>query len=609
MRKFVSMAFILAVLAMMIVPASAQYYGEEVEILPVNRAEFLPGAMFDMRVELRGMESLPEDFAVTINGEPVGEFFGADVTEEAWEWDGQPVASVILRDLTFTEAGEYTVEVTANGETTTALYNVREPQDFGGRNVILFIADGASVPVFTATRLLSRGMERGFYNDRLVFENFEELGLLSTSGTDSIMTDSANSAASYNTGHKSAVNATGLYADTSEDAYDDPRVETFAEMVKRTRGMSVGVVTTAYMQDATPAAAWGHSRERNSRSRSDFLQQAVGDENALGTPFYPVMPDALLGGGARFFLPQSVEGSARPDDVNALALFDEAGYTIVETATQLEEALAEEPERLLGVFASNNLDVWLDRNVYTDNLESDDQPGLVDMTLAALDVLDNNENGFYLTVEAASVDKALHPMDFERALADSIEFERAVAATVEYLEETGQLEDTLIIVTADHGHSFDVFGTVDTVAFNEADNDADRRNTIGIYQLAGFPTYADEDGDFYPDNWETEITLAWGKNDFPDFTEDYQVSPVYRAPAVRNEDGIFVDNPDDDPNGITMSGNLPVFASTSVHTLQDVPVYSQGPGSEMLGRSHENIEVFFAMAAAIGLDPRDMMDN
>ncbi len=609
----------LSLVAMLVIafaaPLGAQDDDMFVEILPINRAQFLPGAMFDMRVELQGMEALPEDFAVTIDGEPVADFFGAEVTEETYEFGadengegGTPVASVVARDLTFMEPGEYMVEVVADGETTTALYTVREPMDFGGRNVILFIADGGSVPANTAARLLSRGMERGFYNDRLSFETFEEIGLLSTSGTDSIMTDSANSASSYNTGHKSAVNATGVYADSSPDAYDDPRVETFAEMIKRTRGMSVGVVATSYAQDATPAAVWGHSRERNTRSRSDFPLQAIGFEDALGNPFTPVMLDVYLGGGSRYNLPNTVEGSIRPDEVDVFAEYENVGYTVVTNNTELQAAVEEGAAPILGTFAINDLNVWLDRNVYTDNLESDDQPGLVDMTIAALDVLSQNENGFYLQVEAASVDKQFHPMDFERGLADLIEFDRAVAATLEYLEANGTLDETLIVVTADHGHSFDVFGTVDVPAFNAAEDDLGKRDAIGVYSDAGFPAYEDADGDFFPDDWDVERTLAWGKVENPPFTEDYQVSVVPRNPSISNEEGIVVDNAEDDPNGLVLGGNLPTGTSSSVHTLQDVPVFSQGPGSEQLGSSLENIEVFFAMAGAIGLDPRESME-
>jgi alkaline phosphatase len=252
------------------------------------------------------------------------------------------------------------------------------------------------------------------------------------------------------------------------------------------------------------------------------------------------------------------------------------------------------------------MNVWLDRNVYTDNLdEYTDQPGLPEMTTAALDVLqaspNGSANGWFLAVEAGSVDKQMHPLDQERALADLIEYDNAVAAAIEWTQQNAP--DTLIVVTSDHGHGYDVYGTVDVQAFNAAQDDAERRNAIGIYDDAGFPTYTDADGDFFPDTWEVSRTLAGVVNNNPDHTENFQVSEVPRVPAVAGEDEVYTDNPDDDPNGITQPGNLPLDAATGVHTLQDVPVFAQGPGAAAFGGMLDNTEIFFGMASAIGLDP------
>jgi alkaline phosphatase len=288
-------------------------------------------------------------------------------------------------------------------------------------------------------------------------------------------------------------------------------------------------------------------------------------------------------------------------------MFDEyeaAGYTVVTTAAELETAMGEgTPERLLGMFHSGDMNVWLDRNVFTDNLgDFTDQPGLVDMTVTALDVLAQNENGFYLMVESGSVDKQLHPLDQERALSELIEFDNAIAAAIEWAAENAP--ETLIVVTADHGHGYEVFGTVDTEVFNAAEDDAGRRAGIRVYADAGFPGYEDADGDTYPDTWDVPIVFAGQVNNHPDYTEDFQVSPVPRVPAVADADGNYMDNPDDDPNGIVMTGNLPLDSSTGVHTLQDVPVFAAGPGADFFGKVMDNTEIFFGMAYALGLDPQ-----
>ena len=278
----------------------------------------------------------------------------------------------------------------------------------------------------------------------------EVIGLIQTSSVDSIMADSANTASALNTGHKSSVNALGIYADTSPDTLDDPRQETLAEILKRTRGMSIGIVTTAGWTDATPAAVFGHTRRRSDR---DFLAAAPLDEG--------LMPEVIMGGDGRYMLPEAIAGGRRKDGRNMFDEYEAAGYTVVTTATELQEAMsAEAPKKLLGLFHCGDMNVWLDRNVFNDNLGGfTDQPVLVDMTLSALEILGQNENGFYLMVEAGSIDKQMHPLDQERALSDLIEMDNAVAAVIEWAAINAP--DTLIVVTADHGHGYEVYGTVD----------------------------------------------------------------------------------------------------------------------------------------------------
>ncbi|MCB0209334.1 MAG: alkaline phosphatase [Anaerolineae bacterium] len=609
MSKLLSFYRVLAAVMVMAIlfsaiPASlvtAQEEAPPVLILPIDRATFLPGALFDFRVEVHADE-MPADFSVTIDDQDATEFFGAEATQESWEYGPEegpltPSQSLVWRGLSFSEPGDHTVAVTAGGETTQVTWSVLETQNAGAKNVILFIADGMSIAEITAARMISRGNSEGKYNGEFAMDQMEEIGLVHTSGMDSMITDSANSASAYNTGHKSAVNALGVYPDTSAETTDDPMQETFAEMVKRTRDMAVGIVTTANWTDATPAAVFAHTRRR---SDQNLIAAAPLDTE--------LMPEVILGGGSRHMLAQDTPGSRRDDDRDLFTEYEDAGYTVVTAAADMEAAMeTTPPERLLGLFHSNNMDVWLDRNVYTDNVAEDtDQPGLVEMTTTALDVLGQYENGFYLMVEGASVDKQMHPLDYDRAMAELIEFDEAIAAAQAWVQANAP--DTLIVVTADHGHGFEVYGGVDVAAFNAATTDDEKREAIGTYADAGFPTYVDADGDHFPDNWAVDRTMAMFVNNFPDYTEDFQVSPVPRVPAIpsdpEDDSSRVVDNPDDDPNGITLQGNLPVDgATTGVHTMQDVPIFASGPGAEFFGHVMDNTEVFFGMAYAIGLDP------
>jgi alkaline phosphatase len=596
LARLLSLCSLVGLVALLATGAVSAQDAPPVLILPVDNAQFLPGAMFDFRVEVHA-DALPDNFAVTINGTPASEMMMMEGTEETWTFgpEDAPITSqsVIWRDLTAPAPGDYVVEVTAGGTTESVTWTVREPvAGAGARNVILFVADGMTVPMLSAARA-ARGMDEGRPTNELNIDQFNVVGLASTSSIDSLMMDSANTASALNTGHIGSVNATGSYSDTSPDRLDDPHVETFAEMISRTRDMSVGVVTTADFSDATPAAVWAHGRDRSNGSRNAFLVQAL--EGGV--------VDVLMGGGARRMIPQSVEGSRREDDVDLFADFEAAGYTIVTTGTELDAAMSGDPlpSQLIGVFAPTDLNTWLDRNVYTDNIgDLTDQPGLVDMTISALDILNQNPNGFYLEVEAASVDKQFHPLDQERGLSDLIEFDNAVGAAVEWVQANAP--DTLIVITADHGHGYDVYGTVDLEAFNAATTNEERRDAIGTYNAAGFPNYPDADGDGFPDWEDGTIVFAGVVNNHPDYTEDFQVSSVPRAPAIPNDVGVAVDNPDDDPNGIIMSGNLPMDATTGVHTLQDVPVFAWGPGSEAAAGTYHQREIFFVLANAIGLD-------
>lgn len=200
----------------------------------------------------------------------------------------------------------------------------------------------------------------------------------------------------------------------------------------------------------------------HTRSRGQY--GAVVDSYLNGITNYSwveaVQPDVIFGGGAEQFYPnrQSFQGR------DYYAAFAREGYNVVLNKTSLQST--SNNEKTLGIFTVGNLPTWLDRNVYTNNLRNQsnspegrraaatDVPGLKEMTLKAIDILDarSQDNGWFLMSEAASIDKQMHNLDYDRALGDLLELDDTVKATVEKLRAMGQLDDTLIIVTADHGH-------------------------------------------------------------------------------------------------------------------------------------------------------------
>lgn len=562
-----------------------------IRVLPIERAKFLAGARFDLRVEAHGVdpETVRVDISVQGPNGPAPILTGDPVRTSSAE----DSLEITYPDVFYPEPGQYTVwvNVRSRGRTARAetgheivVANVGDKQ---AKNVIFFLGDGMGTPAVTAARILSKGLTEGKYHGLLEIDQMEYRGLVGTSGVDSIATDSANSMSAYMTGHKSSVNAMGVYEGNDPNPNNHPRVETVAELLKRTRGKSVGVVTTSEVQDATPAAVFAHTRRRS--EYAEIMDQALTPEQ---------MPDVWMGGGQAWFLPQSEEGSSRDDDRDVVKEFEQAGFTHVASRADLDAAMdGGTPEKLLGLFHPGNLNVYIDRQLIKQPEvlgDWDDQPTLMETTEAALKVLEQNENGFFLMVEAASIDKMEHPLDGPRAAYDTIEFDQAIGVARRWADGR---DDTLIVITADHNHSMSIVGTHDR-------RDADGRAANGVYADAGFPTYADEDGDGFPDDPNPDVGLFFGWSNHPDHTDDFQHNPVFQQPALVDEDsGEAVDNPERDPAAELQIGNLPHPQTNCVHTVEDVSIFASGPGAARFNAFLDNTEVFHAMMDALGLDP------
>lgn len=567
--------------------------GTQVRILPVDRAKFQAGSRFDLRVEASGVDPESTRILLQVNdegGEPMP-LLSPSPQRTSSEPDS---VEVTYTGLAYPEAGSYTItaEVTSsNGEATAHVHHevvvASPPEDGPAKNVIFFLGDGMGTPAITAARILSKGLTEGKYHSLLEMDTMEFRGLVTTSGVDSIATDSANSMSAYMTGHKSSVNAMGVYEANDPDPNRHPRVETMAEVLKRSRDMSIGVVTTAEIQDATPAAVWAHTRRRS--EYAEIMDQAL--EPAQ-------MPDVLLGGGLASLLPQSDEESEREDDRNLVEEFRDAGFTFTATGQELRDVVAgSPPEKLLGLFTPGNLNVYLDRQHTPDPEvlgDYPDQPTLVEMTSAALAVLAQNSHGFFLMVEAASIDKMEHPLDGPRAVYDTIEFDQTIGFAKRWAQEHG---DTLIVITADHNHSMSIVGTHD-----RREDPEPAREGNGVYGDAGFPTYVDSDGDGFPDDPSPEVSLFFGWSNHPDHTDDFQHNEVFLPPALIDEDlGVAVDNPERDPDAVLQVGNLPLRATSCVHTVEDVSVFASGPGAAGFNAVLDNTEVFHRIMDALGL--------
>lgn len=560
---------------------------EAAEVYPLDRATILTGSPFDFKVEFASVVK-PEDIKITVNGQDYKAALGKEAEFVAEEKNKDKVlgSAVILRGVTLANAGDYKVEVSAGAETKNVTWTVYgTPAQAKAKNVIFLIADGLSVAHRTAARIMSKGMTEGKANGRLNMDDVPPVAFVGTSATDAVATDSANTMSAYMTGHKTAVNAIGVYADRTPASLDDPKVETLAEALRRQTRKSIGIITTAEVQDATPAAVVAHTRKR-------------GDKAEINGMLFDVKPDVLLGGGSAYFLPQATAGSKRKDDKDYIAMFKEAGYTLATSKAELAAASGTNTGKILGLFHTGNMDTTLDREFLKKGTTAKfpDQPGLVEMTKVALDNLSKNPDGFFLMVEAANVDKMSHPLDWDRAVVDTIEFDKTVGIAREFAAKN---PDTLIIVTGDHTHGVSIIGTVD-------DNKpgTDMREKVGTYAEAGFPNYEDKNGDGYPDNIDVSRRLFLNANNGPDHYETFRPKldgPF--TPAVQNEKKEYIANEQykDVPGAVLITGILPKSAESGVHAVDDVVLQAEGPGADGFRGYMEQSDVYKGLAEAFAL--------
>ena len=364
---------------------------------------------------------------------------------------------------------------------------------FAARNVILFIGDGMDDHQITIARNYLHGAEGRLRMDALPVRSTAQVLTVDEQGKRVYVADSANSATSLATGE---ITSRGRI---STSAGDNQAIATLLEEAQE-RGLRTGLVTTSSVTDATPASFVAHISMRTCEGPDSIkgvesfgittptctaFLKAEGGPGSISEQIAVSGVDVVLGGGLKHFTPV-----AEQDERTVLEVAAANGYTIV----QDREALAATPlgGRLLGLFADSHLPVklrgendreaedpqpswanhlhWVLGSVQLPepmrceaNPDFEGIPTLAEMTDAALQRLEN-EAGFFLMVESASIDKQSH----ERRPCGSIgEVEQMDDSLQRALAFAEAHPDTLVLVTADHGHAaqlvpnsslFDAFG-------------------------------------------------------------------------------------------------------------------------------------------------------
>ena len=276
----------------------------------------------------------------------------------------------------------------------------KAPKNEKVKNVILIIGDGMGLSAVASWMIDT-------YYAPTCFDRAQFVGISKTYSANSRVTDSAASGTAMACGVKTNNSMLGVLPDGTP-------VPSLAYLAKA-KGLSTGIVVSSHILDATPGAFYGHVLKR-------------GDQKGIIASLLLEKPDIVVGGGRKYF----TEAEYVPENMIDKAV--EAGFTYVSTP---EEFYATRKTPILGLFAEGSYPMAIERD--TDYLK--------DAALHALDILDDNKNGFFAMIEGSHIDHAAHANNAEQLTFEMEEFDKLVNAAFDYADTH---KGTLVIVTADH---------------------------------------------------------------------------------------------------------------------------------------------------------------
>jgi len=657
---------LLALLAAM--PAAAAPAGAA--LVPPDGARFLVDQRFDIRIE--GQASGAATSRLWVDGRQAAFSSGAQGTTTTDGISSAGWAGFNLRGTALAHPGWHTVTAEIADSTGAATvssriqvidpFNRRKGAHRLTKNIVIMLGDGMGIAHRTAARIVRYGVTAGDPNGQLEMDRFPGTGLVSTHSLNSIITDSAPGMACYSTGNHASNGQEGVYPAHVANPFFAPRVEYLAEYLHRVKGTSLGLVTTADVEDATPAANAVHTANRN--SGTGIVDQYLDESDSSGSGRCGTGLRVLMGGGRRWFLPATGLHSSRtaatgypalPRDLldgwnlpaapaaqgaatrDLISEFKGAGFAYAATRADLKAAAdGKATDRLLGLFGYGNMNVALDKiarrrgtlppgasTFAVDDYLAPDQPMLDEMADAAFTVLSRGRGGFVLMVEGAHIDKQSHLMDADRTIGETLEFDRAVGVARRWADRLG---DTTVLVLADHECSgFSLIGALSlsggVQALKDLPSDAGalspgvvpaRQNAVGTYDLAGFPDYHIL-ADGYPATMDIDHKMLVGFGASSDRYESWLAKPTPVIDSLlpvefKDAGGLlgakgYATIPglrDIDKNGFFVRGQLN-GEGQAVHTATDVPVSAYSSGSRAWIRfvgAQKNTDVFFKLATA-----------
>ena len=423
------------------------------------------------------------------------------------------------------------------------------------KNIIIMFADGAASTQWELGKYSARHLRNESFAVTDVVFREGTLGMLSTHPLNAFVTDSAAAASAMSTGYK--VNNFAVSMSPDGKPY------TTVMEVAKARGKRIGLVSTATIYDASPAAFSVHAQ-----SRRDY--QSIVDQ------YLALEPDVLMGGGADFFLPATTPGGKRKDGKDVIAAFAAKGWQVVRNTAELNTATA---ARVLGLFADDDMDLELDRDAAK-------EPTTAEMTAAALKALSQaSPNGFVLFVENENPDTAGHAMDAAALVRALWAFDKAVQVALDFQRKAPR--DTLMIVAGDH----ETGGLSVTYALRDLSTTSSKNRFYAgdsqLKMLDGITmsmVRAAEQLGPTPSPAALDALLA---KHFPGFKldPDLREAILKQQTLERNFSGITAS-----ALSRMVSRQTGIYWGTSGHTTEPVMVGAMGPGADLFRGYQDNTD-------------------
>lgn len=474
--------------------------------------------------------------------------------------------------------------------------------------IFLFIGDGMSYPQIQTTNyylsaMADDGDEILTSQSNLNMMSFPVAGSAQTYDSTSFCPDSASTATSISTGHKT-------YSGTiNMDEKMETPYETIAEKLKKQLGYKVGILSSVNLNHATPAAFYAHQASRNS-------YYEIGEE-LIASDF-----DYFAGGG----LKQTTGAEDNQTDLYELA--EEAGYKVIKTKAEAEALTAEDGKAIV-------IDETLadsDSMSYDMDLE-DGEWALADYVEKGIEVL-NNDTGFFMMVEGGKIDWACHANDAAATITDTLAMDEAVGKAVEFYNE--HPDETLILVTGDHetggltigfaGTDYDTFLTnisnqkisyarfdsdyVTGYKENQTDFDTvmkDVTELFGLQAPAGEEEASNQadNADQHPES-ENTGSLVMTDYEYDKLKAAYEetMSRTGEEEEFGQEEYLLYGSYEPLTVTIThiLNNKSGISFSSYAHTGLPVEVFAMGSGQEQFEGYYDNTDIYNKMAALTGVE-------